>query len=31
MKVFDLKMGRIMYVAGAPGMALRLAALVSAP
>jgi myo-inositol-1(or 4)-monophosphatase len=30
MKVFDLKMDRIMYVAGAPGMALRLAALVSA-
>jgi myo-inositol-1(or 4)-monophosphatase len=29
MKVFDLKMQRIMYVAGAPAMALRLAALVS--
>lgn len=31
MKAFDLKMSRIMYVAGAPKMALRLAALVSAP
>ena len=31
MKVFDLKMGRIMYVAGPPAMALRLAALVAAP
>jgi myo-inositol-1(or 4)-monophosphatase len=31
MKVFDLKMARIMYVAGPPAMALRLAALVSAP
>jgi myo-inositol-1(or 4)-monophosphatase len=31
MKVFDLKMGRIMYVAGPPPMALRLAALVSSP
>jgi myo-inositol-1(or 4)-monophosphatase len=30
LKVFDLRMGRIMYVAGAPAMALRLAALVSA-
>jgi len=29
MKVFDLKMSRIMYVAGGPEMALRLAALVS--
>jgi hypothetical protein len=29
MKVFDLKMGRIMYVAGAPVMDLRLAALVA--
>jgi myo-inositol-1(or 4)-monophosphatase len=29
MKAFDLKMSRIMYVAGAPDMALRLAALVS--
>jgi myo-inositol-1(or 4)-monophosphatase len=28
MRVFDLKMGRIMYVAGPPKMALRLAALV---
>jgi myo-inositol-1(or 4)-monophosphatase len=31
MKAFDLKMGRIMYVAGPPAMALRLAALVSSP
>jgi myo-inositol-1(or 4)-monophosphatase len=29
MKVFDLKMGRIMYVAGSPDMARRLAALVA--
>jgi myo-inositol-1(or 4)-monophosphatase len=31
MKAFDLKMGRIMYVAGSPAMARRLAALVSVP
>lgn len=29
MRVFDLKMGRIMYVAGSPAMALRLRALVA--